>query len=47
MIEPPLEIMDCSGMVRYSKLDVYILVYLLSIVVVDNSVVVDERDFSH
>ena len=43
MIEPPLEIMFCSGMVRYSKFEVYILVCLLSIVVVDNFIVVVER----
>ena len=44
MIEPPLEIMFCSGMVRYSKFEVYILVYLLSIVVVDDVVIIVERD---
>ena len=29
MIEPPLETMVCSGMVRYNKFDVYMLVSLL------------------
>ena len=46
MIEPPFEMMFCSGMVRYKRFEVYILVYLLSVVIVDNSVVVNERNFS-